>query len=103
MWETFDWRRESRGAEAGGKRQRGAPCHQSLFICPEERAFQPGEGSGGLHVAPEPTLILGLIPERGNTFQSFTAHWPKKDKVTWGWRSREVLPWVVIETQISFW
>lgn len=51
----------------------------------------------------EPTLILGLIPERGDTFQRFTARWPKTDKVTWGWRSWEVLQWVVNETQkISF-
>lgn len=65
MWETFDWRRESRGAEAGGKRQKGAPCHQSLFVCPEERAFQPGEGSGGLHAGPGANSHSRADPREG--------------------------------------
>lgn len=53
------------GAEAGGKKQRGAPCHQSLFVCPEERAFQPGEGSGGLHAGPGANSHSRADPREG--------------------------------------
>lgn len=103
MWETFDWRRESRGQKQEG-RSRGVLLvinHSSSAL--KREPFSLVRAAAASMQAPEPTLILGLIPERGNTFQSFTAHWPKKDKVTWGCRSWVVLRWVVTETQKIFW
>lgn len=85
MWETFDWKMESReGAEQEERGQGVLPIinHSSSAL---KRAFQPGEGSGSPNPSPRAnSLILGLIPERGNTFQTFIAKWPQRDTVTWG-------------------
>lgn len=58
MWETFDWKTESRG-QSRRKEAEGASPHQSLFIPPEESL------SAWMQV-PEPTLIPGWS-QRGQT------------------------------------
>lgn len=76
---------ESReGAEQEERGQGVLPVinHSSSAL---KRAFQPGEGGGSPNASPRAnSLILGLIPERGNTFQTFIAKWPQRDTVTWG-------------------
>lgn len=74
MWETFDWKRE--GGQKWGSRGCGEPFlinHSSTSL---KRAFQPAEGTKGLIAGP----TLGLIPERGHTFQSFLEPMSRRKK-----------------------
>lgn len=95
MWETFDWKTESRG-QSRRKEAEGASPHQSLFIPPEE-SLSAWWGQRRLNAGPRANSHSRLIPERANTFHSFRANWPKKDTVTRGRRAWEGLEWLSLK------